>query len=144
MGTIQPLSIHHFRTHGCIRLHPDDVAALFDAVSVDTPGKIIYAPVLLAQLDDGRIFVEVNPDIYDRESDPIADLEALADSRDLGKMIDWRQVRETVERRDGLAREVTVGRECWWKALPVEMWGLSHLLGGLDRSAAGACSSWGR
>jgi len=143
-GTIQPLSIHHFRTHGCIRLHPDDVAALFDAVSVATPGKIIYAPVLMAQLDDGRIFVEANPDIYNLESDPIGQLEALADSRNLRKMVDWRQVRETVERRDGLAREVTVGRECWWNVLPMEMWGLSPLASGLDRSAAGACSSWER
>ncbi len=143
-GTIQPLSIHHPRTHGCIRLHPDDVAALFGAVTVDTPGEIVYAPVLLAQLDDGRIFVEANPDIYNLESDPIGDLEALADSRNLRKMVDWRQVRKTVERRDGLAREVTLGRQCWWNVLAMEIWGFSPLPSGLDRSPAGACSSWER
>ena len=58
-------------------------------------GEIVDAPVLLAQLDDGRIFVEANPDIYNLESDPVGDLEALADSRNLRKMVDWRQVRET-------------------------------------------------
>src|SRR5262249_39343641 len=123
-GTIQPLTIHHPRTHGCLRLHPDDVAALFGKVAIDTPGQIVYEPALLARLDDGRIFVEADPDIYEREPNPIGDLEALADSRNLSKMIDWRQVRETVERRDGLAREVTVGRACWWNALPMEMWGI--------------------
>jgi hypothetical protein len=66
----------------------------------------------MAQLADGRDIVEANPDIYNLEPDPIGDLEALADSRNLRKMMDRRQVRETVERRDGLAREVTVGREC--------------------------------
>jgi hypothetical protein len=45
----------------------------------------------MAQLDNGRIFVEANPDIYDLEADPIADLEALADSRNLSKMVDWGQ-----------------------------------------------------
>ena len=60
----------------------------------------------IAPLRKGQIFVEANPDIHNLESDSIGDLEALADCRNLRKMVDWRQVRETVERRDGLAREV--------------------------------------
>jgi L,D-transpeptidase ErfK/SrfK len=106
-GTTKPLSVYHFRSHGCIRLNADDVAALFLMVEPGTPGTIIDAPVLLAQLDDGRIFVEANPDISGLEPDSLHDLHTLADSSDLGNLIDWQRVKDALERKDGLAREVT-------------------------------------
>ncbi len=107
-GTVAPRSIYRFRTHGCIRLHPDDAAELFPMVLVGRPVRIIYEPVLLAYLDDGRIFVEANPNIYRLASNALEDLQALADSRHLGYMIDWQRVRETLERKDGIARDVTI------------------------------------
>jgi L,D-transpeptidase ErfK/SrfK len=76
-------------------------------VKPGTPGTIIYAPVLVAQLDDGRIFVEANPDISGQETDSLHDLHTLADSSGIGNMIDWRRVTDVLEREDGLAREVT-------------------------------------
>jgi L,D-transpeptidase ErfK/SrfK len=106
-GTIKPLSVYHFLSHGCIRLNADDVAALFVMVKPGTPGTIIYAPVLLAQLDDGRIFVEVNPDISGQEPDSLRDLQTLAKSSDIGGLIDWQRVKDALERKDGLARDVT-------------------------------------
>jgi L,D-transpeptidase ErfK/SrfK len=106
-GTTKPLSVYHFLSHGCVRLNAGDVAALFVMVEPGTPGTIIYAPVLLAQLDDGRIFVEANPDISGQETDPLHDLHALADSSAISNMIDWRRVSDVLERKDGLAREVT-------------------------------------
>jgi len=106
-GTIKPLSVYHFLSHGCVRLNAEDVAALFAMVKPGTPGTIVYAPVLLAQLDDGRIFVEANPDISGQETDSLDDLHTLADSSDIGKMIDWQRVKDALERKDGLAREVT-------------------------------------
>ena len=72
-GTIAPSSVYHFRSHGCIRLHPDDIAELFDRVSVGTPGRLIYQPVLLAVVDDGRILLEVHRDIYELGHRPGAD-----------------------------------------------------------------------
>jgi len=77
-GTIAPSSTYRFRTHGCIRLHPDDAAKLFPMVTVGTPVRIIYEPVLLAHLDDGRIFLEANPDIYGRAPQALDDLQTLA------------------------------------------------------------------
>jgi L,D-transpeptidase ErfK/SrfK len=106
-GTTKPLSVYHFLSHGCVRLNADDVAALFVMVKPGTPGTIIYEPVLLAQLDDGRIFVEANPDISGQETDSLHDLHTLADSSDIGNMIDWPRVKDALERKDGLAREVT-------------------------------------
>jgi L,D-transpeptidase ErfK/SrfK len=106
-GTTAPRSIYRFRSHGCIRLHPADAAKLFPMVTVGTPVRIIYEPVLLAHLDDGRIFLEANPDIYGLAPHAVDDLQTLAVSSHISNMIDWRRVREGLERKDGLAREVT-------------------------------------
>lgn len=105
-GTIAPSSIYRFQSHGCIRLHPDDIAALFQQVGHGQPGRIIYAPVLLAQLEDGRIFLEVNRDIYKKGLDPLALVEQSARSHGLTGMLDLDKVKETIRRKDGLAREV--------------------------------------
>jgi len=107
-GTTAPRSIYRFRSHGCIRLHPNDAAELFPMVIVGTPVKIIYQPVLLARLDDGRIFVEANSDIYELAPNALKDLRALADSSHISNLIDWQRVKEALERKDGSARDVTM------------------------------------
>ncbi|MBI4756537.1 MAG: L,D-transpeptidase family protein [Betaproteobacteria bacterium] len=106
-GTIAPSSIYGLRSHGCIRLHPDDAAALFERVAVGTPGELIYTPALLARLEDGRIFAEVHRDAYREGVDAAAELHALAAAAGLEDMIDGELLAEVVRRRDGLAREVT-------------------------------------
>ena len=107
-GTIAPASIYGLRSHGCIRLHPDDVAELFERLRVGTPGAIVYRTALLAALPDGRIFVEINRDAY-RRSPPTAEaLRALADRHGLSDRIDWGKVRVALRDQDGVAREVSV------------------------------------
>jgi L,D-transpeptidase ErfK/SrfK len=55
-GTIASASIYQFRSHGCIRIHPNDIADLFGRVSLGTSGHIIYTPVLLARLTSDQIY----------------------------------------------------------------------------------------
>ncbi|MEQ1742824.1 MAG: L,D-transpeptidase family protein [Candidatus Nitrotoga sp.] len=105
-GTTAPASIYHFQSHGCIRLHPDDIAALFQQVCKNLPGKIIYVPVLLVRLKDGRIFLEVNRDIYKKSIDPITVIENSAQTQGLGGKVDWKKVKEVILLKEGLAREV--------------------------------------
>lgn len=105
-GTIAPASVFHFQSHGCIRLHPDDVAELFDRVAVGTAGRIIYQPVLLAAAEDGRILLEVHRDIYGKGIDPGQTVRELAETNDLSNHIDWPLVEKVIAARDGLAREV--------------------------------------
>ncbi len=105
-GTIAPASIYHFRSHGCIRVHPDDIAILFQQVRKNLPGKIIYVPELLVRLSDGRIFLEVNRDVYKKSIDPIATVENLAKIQGLGDMVDWKEVKKVIQLKEGLAREV--------------------------------------
>jgi len=105
-GTIAPASVYHFQSHGCIRLHPDDIAKLFDQVRIGTPGRLIYQPVLLAVIEDGRILLEVHRDIYKRGIDPIQTVRGLAEANGLSPAIDWPKVDAVIAAQDGLAEEV--------------------------------------
>lgn len=106
-GTISPESIFHFRSHGCIRLHPEDIEILFDTVSVGTQGEIIYSPVLLALLPDNKIFLEVHKDIYEKAVVSLEMVRTLAEAKKISTYIDWEKAKDIVTRREGVAREVT-------------------------------------
>jgi L,D-transpeptidase ErfK/SrfK len=106
-GTIAPASIYQFRSHGCIRLHPDDIADLVSRVSIGTPGDIIYTPVLLARLTNDQIYLEVHRDVYKRAGDPLTSVQRLADSEGIGRLLDWQRVEEVTRRKDGVAWEVS-------------------------------------
>jgi L,D-transpeptidase ErfK/SrfK len=106
-GTNVPASIYRFATHGCIRLHPDDVSNLFDRVQVGDTGVTVYDPVLLARVEDGRFFVEVHPDPYKLGPDPLRHLHALAETAGMSNAIDWDRVRDVIRKREGVAVDVT-------------------------------------
>ncbi|MGB7815112.1 MAG: L,D-transpeptidase family protein [Methylotenera sp.] len=106
-GTIAPASIYHFQSHGCIRLHPDDIEALFDQVGPGATGSIIYAPLLLTE-SDGHIFLEVHRDIYNESDVSLAALEQLANNAMLNDRIDWVRASAVLEQMDGIARDVTL------------------------------------
>ena len=97
-------------SHGCIRLHPDDIADLFPHVQVGTEGRIVYQPILLAQTDDG-IFLEAHPDIYRRgPASPLQSVLQLADTYGISMVMDWPAVRDALARRGGIPRRVSVER----------------------------------
>ncbi|MHB1436831.1 MAG: L,D-transpeptidase family protein [Thiobacillus sp.] len=105
-STIAPASIYQFRSHGCIRLHPDDIAELFAQVRVGTAGRLIYQPVLLAVVEDGRILLEVHRDIYKKGIDPAQTVRDMAEANGLSHAVDWTAVDAVIAAQDGLAREV--------------------------------------
>ena len=107
-GTSAPPSVYHFQSHGCIRLHPENVEKLFPQVSVGTPGKIIYAPVLLAALPDGAIYLEVNRDIYNRGVNGLQTVQELAAANRLTNRIDWHKAASVVQQQEGLARQINL------------------------------------
>lgn len=106
-GTNAPASIYRAATHGCIRVHPDDMAVLFDLVGAGTAGRTIYEPVLL--VDDGvDVFLEAHPDVYRRSR-----VDALEQGRILARMaglmdrIDWVRAESVTAASEGVARVVT-------------------------------------
>jgi L,D-transpeptidase ErfK/SrfK len=108
-STISPASVYSFQTHGCMRLFPANAEAFFGQVRVGMRGRIIYQPVLLARLANGRVFAEVNRDIYGMSGDPMEILHAIADSHKLDNMIDWSAAQIVVDRHEGIARDITAG-----------------------------------
>ncbi len=107
-GTSAPPSVYHFQSHGCIRLHPENVEKLFPQVRVGTPGQIIYAPVLLAELPDGSIYLEVNRDIYNKGVNALQTVQELAAANHLTNRIDWQKAASVVQQQEGLARKINL------------------------------------
>lgn len=117
-GTTAPASIYQFRSHGCIRLHSDDVAELFDQVKVGTQGCLVYQPVLLGLVEDGRILLEVHRDIYNKGIDPAQIVRDMAEAYVLSHAVDWPAVDVVIAAQDGLAREVGRLAPYDWKGNP--------------------------
>jgi L,D-transpeptidase ErfK/SrfK len=109
-ATNVPASVYSYHTHGCVRLSPDNVKELFGHISKNEFGMIVYEPVLFAKLDDGRVFLEVDRDIYEKGLTDMDHVKQLADSMKLGDVIDWAGATAVVNSHDGIAHDVTAKR----------------------------------
>jgi L,D-transpeptidase ErfK/SrfK len=105
-GTNAPSSIYAFASHGCIRMHPDDVADLFQRVDVGMTGVLVYQPVVVAVID-GRVWIEAHPDEYRRTKDAAGLVRAVVEREGLGSRTNWALVDEVVRQRLGRAVDVT-------------------------------------
>jgi L,D-transpeptidase ErfK/SrfK len=105
-GTNAPSSIYRVTTHGCIRVHPDDIATLFRRVSLQTTGRVVYEPVLLAAVGQ-QVFVEAHRDVYGKMPDGRAAVQRLADEARVADRVDWPAVDAVLAARAGIARDVT-------------------------------------
>lgn len=105
-GTNAPSSIYTFGSHGCIRMHPDDVADLFQRVAVGMTGVLVYQPVVVAVID-GRVWIEAHPDEYRRTSDAAGFVRTAVEREGLGSQINWALVDEVLRQRRGGAVDVT-------------------------------------
>jgi L,D-transpeptidase ErfK/SrfK len=108
-GTAAPSSIYHFATHGCIRLHPDDVEDLFHHVIPGEQGRIMYEPVLVA-FDGSDVYLEVHPDPYRRVPNALLRALELLDQSNLRGLVDLTDVVRVVRDAEGVATPVTAPR----------------------------------
>jgi L,D-transpeptidase ErfK/SrfK len=105
-GTNAPSSIYRFASHGCIRMHPDDIAALFDRVSLGSAGALIYQPIVVG-LVDGRVWLEANRDEYRRAPNALRYVRDAAERFGLTELIDWKAVDDVLRLRLDRAVDVT-------------------------------------
>jgi L,D-transpeptidase ErfK/SrfK len=105
-GTNAPRTIYSFGTHGCIRLHPADIEALFPLTSADMLVQFVYEPVLMERFPDGRVFLEVHEDVYSIAEDTGQLANRLIQEHGLDS-VDREALEEILERQEGLARLVT-------------------------------------
>ena len=105
-GTNNPLAVGMAVTHGCIRMYPEDIAALFPAVPVGTKVWLINDPVKVTYVA-GDLLMEVHPPV-DSEGQTIApDLGVLSKQLDrvLGKdtvAIHWDFARQALQDARGM------------------------------------------
>jgi L,D-transpeptidase ErfK/SrfK len=109
-GTNNPIAVGLPVTHGCIRMYPEDVEALFPLVSVGTPVRIVNQPVKVAWVD-GELLLEAHPPIdaqgqsFEPNVDQFADLLRAAVGDDT-VAIHWDYAREVLARADGVLATV--------------------------------------
>lgn len=105
-GTIAPASIYQFASHGCIRLHPDDVAELFEQMSLGDAGELFYEPVMIAAIDR-RVWLEAHADVYRLSGDSAERIRRDAADGGFADRIDWVKAATVLQQRLGIAVEVT-------------------------------------
>ena len=107
-STIRPASIYTFSSHGCIRMMPEHMEALFKDVSVNMPGEIIYQPVKIEVTADRRVFLEVNRDVYEQVKDMKAEVKQLITKNGVGDAVSWKKIDQVISESTGIAEEVTL------------------------------------
>lgn len=108
-GTNSPDSIYRSATHGCIRMHAEDVEDLFAKVQLKTPVNVIYQPVLVGIADDG-VYLEAHPDVYRNGGNMTSALQRLSTQAGSRHTIDWALAEGVLAKREGVARLVSRAR----------------------------------
>lgn len=67
-GTDKPFGIGMRVTHGCLRMYPEDIEALFDKVAVGTPVQLLNQPIKIGWLADS-LFVELHLPLDEDEAE---------------------------------------------------------------------------
>ncbi len=112
-GTNNPIAVGLAVTHGCIRMYPSDVEALFPLVPVGTPVRLINEPLKVVWVD-GELLLEAHPPVdaegqsFEPDLDQFSDLlqKAVGDKT---VAIHWDYAREVLQKANGVI--ATVGLE---------------------------------
>ncbi len=106
--TIWPASVYRYASHGCIRMLPQHIEQFYKMVNVRTKGEIIYEPVKIAVMDDGRIYLEVRTDVYRKYSSVKDRVIELTSSRAVSDKVDWQKIHRLIKLESGVAEDVTL------------------------------------
>ncbi len=96
-GTNKQYGVGMQVTHGCIRMYPEHIEHMFNAVPVGTPVRLVYEPVKAGWLQ-GRLFLEIHPPLDGvppaeiENSTPIVNAIVSATKNQPGYPVDWQQV----------------------------------------------------
>ena len=112
-GTNNPIAVGLAVTHGCVRMYPSDVEAIFPLIPVGTPVRLINVPVKVAWIE-GELLLEAHPPVdaqgqsFEPDIDQFSDLlkSAVGNST---VAIHWDYAREVLQKADGVI--ATVGLE---------------------------------
>jgi L,D-transpeptidase ErfK/SrfK len=112
-GTNNPIAVGLAVTHGCIRMYPEDIQALFPGVPVGTKVRIVNEPVKVAWVE-GELLLEAHPPVdaegqsYEPDLPTFESLLQVAVG-DATVAINWDWAREVLGAANGVL--ATVGLE---------------------------------
>jgi len=105
-GTNIPWGVGMQVSHGCVRLYPEDIEALFPLVAIQTPGQFLYQPVKLGARE-GRIYLEVHKDIYNLKPGLHQEAQRLIAKAGWQDRIDPERVELAVTEHSGVPMDIT-------------------------------------
>jgi L,D-transpeptidase ErfK/SrfK len=106
--TTSPTSVYQFWSHGCIRVLPQNIKKLYDEVDIGTPGESVYEPVKAMVTDEGRVLLEVDPDVYDHTSNLLKEATDYINMLNVAAEVCWDDVRRVVQERSGVAEDISL------------------------------------
>src|SRR5581483_8067200 len=107
-GTDVPWGVGMNVSHGCIRLYPEDIKALFMKTPVGTPGRFVYQPVKFGWRGDA-LYVEVHDDIYGVFPGLWNHALQMVQQLNLQGDVDLQKLQQAVEARSGVPTYVMTG-----------------------------------
>jgi L,D-transpeptidase ErfK/SrfK len=105
-GTNRPYGIGMRVTHGCVRMYPKDIKAVFSSVSIGTPVHIVNQPYKIG-VAHGKLYLEVHPHLSEDQDafrDKFSHVMSLivARTKDLEVDLSWKDLQSAIARRDGI------------------------------------------
>jgi L,D-transpeptidase ErfK/SrfK len=106
-GTNNPMAVGMAITHGCVRMYPEDVAALFPLIPVGTKVWLVNEPVKVAFVD-GELLMEAHPPVDEEgqnTSEPNLDLLSQKLDQALGSTtaaIHWDFAKQALQAANGI------------------------------------------
>lgn len=107
-ATIRPASVNQYRSHGCIRVLPENMEKFFEEVEPNAQGELLYIPVKAAISDKGRVFLEVHKDFYRRIKNMQEETKTQLEKIGAANKVDWQKVEKVLKERSGIAEDVTL------------------------------------
>jgi L,D-transpeptidase ErfK/SrfK len=106
--TIWPSTVFQFRSHGCIRVLPENIEQFYDEIEIGTPGELVYKPVKVAVTEEGKVFLQVDPDVYGKIRKPLNEVIDRTNDLHVAAEVDWEKIRRIVQEQAGIAEDVTL------------------------------------
>jgi len=111
-GTNRPAGVGMQVTHGCMRLYPEDIEALFGMAPVNTPVMIVNQPYKWGW-HEGELLIEVHPPLAEDTVEPptLTELTRLIveATREEPRAIDWQRAEQAWRESRGIPTIVSIG-----------------------------------
>lgn len=123
-GTNKPFGVGRRVSHGCIRLYPEDIEYLYEAVALGAPVEVIDQPIKLGW-HGGDLYLEAHPnqlqlieiEKFGRFTPGVApslETRILNAARDQVARLDWETIRTVLFERRGVPVQITGSRLATW------------------------------